>query len=146
MCDYRRGMDWWINLLPTYAHHSQLQVITAVTLISTIHKSLHAKSFPACSDFNSHSLTAASNSGDSPASRAQVLLSEPLVQKTTLNSTTAPSVLSLACTAQLTVCPSSLLISSRRGPGRQHTLHAVVCVSVVAGTCLPSCCPEISLI
>jgi hypothetical protein len=40
MCDYRRGMDWWMDLLTTYTHDSELQAITAPPLISTIHKSL----------------------------------------------------------------------------------------------------------
>jgi hypothetical protein len=39
-CDYRRVMDWWMNLLITYTHHTELQVITALSLISTRYKSL----------------------------------------------------------------------------------------------------------
>jgi hypothetical protein len=39
MCDYRRGLDWWIYLLITYTYYSELQTITAPPLISTIHKS-----------------------------------------------------------------------------------------------------------
>jgi hypothetical protein len=38
-CDYRWGMDWWMNLLTTYKHDSELQVITVLSLISTLHKS-----------------------------------------------------------------------------------------------------------
>jgi hypothetical protein len=49
----------WI-VLTTYTHHLELRVITAQSPISTIHKSLHAKSSPACSV---------------SSSRAQVLLS-----------------------------------------------------------------------
>jgi hypothetical protein len=26
-CDYRRGMDWWMDLLATYTHDSELQAI-----------------------------------------------------------------------------------------------------------------------
>jgi hypothetical protein len=37
--DYRRGMHWWMDLLATDTHDSDLQVITAPPLISTIHKS-----------------------------------------------------------------------------------------------------------
>jgi hypothetical protein len=45
VCDYKRGLDWWIDLLTTYTHHSKLQVITALSLISALYKSLaHAKS------------------------------------------------------------------------------------------------------
>jgi hypothetical protein len=39
VCDYRRGLDWWMDLLITYTHNSELQAITAPPLISTIHKS-----------------------------------------------------------------------------------------------------------
>jgi hypothetical protein len=39
MCDYRRGMDWWMNLLTTYTHDSELQAITALSVISTLYKS-----------------------------------------------------------------------------------------------------------
>jgi hypothetical protein len=38
-CDYRWGMDWWMSLLTTYTHDSELQVITVLLLISTLHKS-----------------------------------------------------------------------------------------------------------
>jgi hypothetical protein len=44
-CDCRWGLDWWMDLLTTCTHHSELQVITALSLISTLYKSLaHAKS------------------------------------------------------------------------------------------------------
>jgi hypothetical protein len=39
MCDYRRGLDWWMDLLTTYTQDSELQAITEPPLISTIHKS-----------------------------------------------------------------------------------------------------------
>jgi hypothetical protein len=26
VCDYRRGMDWWMDLLNTYTHHSELEL------------------------------------------------------------------------------------------------------------------------
>jgi hypothetical protein len=86
-CDYRRDLDWWMDLPNTYTHHSELQVITAPPLISTLYKSpLHPLTlFPACCVFISRSLPAASNRGDSSASRAQVLSSQPPVQNSTLN-------------------------------------------------------------
>jgi hypothetical protein len=37
--DYRRGLHSWMDLLATYTHDPELQVITAPLLISTIHKS-----------------------------------------------------------------------------------------------------------
>jgi hypothetical protein len=33
MCDCRRGLDWWIDLLTTCMHHSELQSITVPPLI-----------------------------------------------------------------------------------------------------------------
>jgi hypothetical protein len=39
VCDYRRSMDWILDLLSTYTHDSELEAITASSLISTIHKS-----------------------------------------------------------------------------------------------------------
>jgi hypothetical protein len=43
--DYKRGMNWWMDLLTTYTHHSELHALTTLTLISTFYKSLaHAKS------------------------------------------------------------------------------------------------------
>jgi hypothetical protein len=76
-------MDWILDLLTTCTQNSELRVITAQALISTHYKSPQhpLRQFPACCVFNSCSLTTASNSGDSSASRAQVLLSHPPVQK-----------------------------------------------------------------
>jgi hypothetical protein len=37
--DYRRGLDWWMDLLTTYTHDSELQAITATPIIPTVHKS-----------------------------------------------------------------------------------------------------------
>jgi hypothetical protein len=36
--DYRRGLDWSLDLLTTYTRNLELQVITAPSLISTIYK------------------------------------------------------------------------------------------------------------
>jgi hypothetical protein len=82
VCDSRRGSDWLTDLLTTYTHHLELQVIKALSLICTLYESpQHPLSlFAACRVFVSRSLTTASNSGDSSASRAQVLSSQPPVQ------------------------------------------------------------------
>jgi hypothetical protein len=87
VCDYRRGVDWWIDLLTTYTHHSELPVITALSLISTLYKSpQHPLSLSlACCVFISHSMATASDNGDSSASRSQVVSSQSPVQKSTLN-------------------------------------------------------------
>jgi hypothetical protein len=68
-------MNWWIDLLTIYIHHSELHVITAPLLISTIYRSSqHPLSlFPVCFVFNSRSLATVSNSGDTSASRAHVV-------------------------------------------------------------------------
>jgi hypothetical protein len=38
--DCKRGLDWWIDLLISLPHNSELQVITVPSIISAIHKSL----------------------------------------------------------------------------------------------------------
>jgi hypothetical protein len=84
--DYRRNMDWWMDLLTTYTNHSELQVIAALSLISKIHKSpQHPLSlFPPCSAFISRSLATASNRENSSASRAQISPSQPPAQNSAL--------------------------------------------------------------
>jgi hypothetical protein len=75
-------LNWWMDLLTTYTHHSEIQAVTLLLLISTIHKSpQHPLSlFPACCVFISHSLATASSSGDSSASCTQVLSLQPCMQ------------------------------------------------------------------
>jgi hypothetical protein len=51
--DYRRVMDWWIDFLTTYTQHSELRVITELSLICALYKSLaHAKSSQSSPDFS----------------------------------------------------------------------------------------------
>jgi hypothetical protein len=77
------GIGEWVYW-PLNTHRSELQVTTVLSLISSRCKSqAHAKSSPACSVSISCSHTAASNSGDSSASPAQVLSSQPRVQNST---------------------------------------------------------------
>jgi hypothetical protein len=73
--DYRRGMDWWMDLLTTYTHHSELQALIVLSLISTLYISLHTKSCPACSAFTSCCLVTALNNGDTSACVLTSLLS-----------------------------------------------------------------------
>jgi hypothetical protein len=68
------------NLLTTCTHHSELQVITALLLISTA----PARPFPASCVFNSRSLATASNSGDYSASRAHVVNVRRISRNSTL--------------------------------------------------------------
>jgi hypothetical protein len=38
--DYRQGLDWWMDLLTTYTHDSELQTRMSLSLIYTLYKSL----------------------------------------------------------------------------------------------------------
>jgi hypothetical protein len=72
-----------MDLLTTLTHDFELQVITALSLISTVHISPQQllSLFPAWYVFTNRSLATASNSGDFSASHAQVLSSQqPPVQ------------------------------------------------------------------
>jgi NADH:ubiquinone oxidoreductase subunit K len=83
-----------MELLTIYTHHSEVKVITALSLISTLYSSLQHPLilFSACCVFNSRSLAMVANSRDSSSSRAQVLLLLPPVQNSA-HSTTALSLL-----------------------------------------------------
>jgi hypothetical protein len=37
--DYRQGLDWWMDLLTVYTHHSVLRVIIALSLVYTLYSS-----------------------------------------------------------------------------------------------------------
>jgi hypothetical protein len=66
---------------PLMPHRLEIEVITAPTLISTIHKSKqHPLRLRGCGDFTSRSLATASNSIDYSASRPQVLPSPTSVR------------------------------------------------------------------
>jgi hypothetical protein len=71
VCDYRRGMDWILDLL------TQLGTTSNYCVISNLHTlqftAANTKSSPARSAINSRFLVMDVNSGDSSASRAQVL-------------------------------------------------------------------------
>jgi hypothetical protein len=136
VCDCRQGMDWWMDLLTTYKHRLQLHVITVLSLIYTLYKSpQHPLShFPACCVFISRSMVTASNSGDSSASCAQVLSSQPSVQNWTLKWElpgwqpfhTNVLVFSSQTDFQLTlatdnwVAPIVFLITTLHGQSRKH--------------------------
>jgi hypothetical protein len=121
------GMDFWMDLLTTYAHQSELQVITALSLISTLYKSLQHRLnlFPACRVFISLSLATASNSGDSSASRVQVILSQPPVQNSCQLSTQLRRHLFWVSLAELnlTACPSPLPYNRFARLSRTHRLQ-----------------------
>jgi hypothetical protein len=113
-----------MDLLTTHTHHSELQVITALSLISAIRKSpQHPLSlFPACCASSAVSwqriltvkILRLSCSGSLFTATFGQLLS-------TVNSTTAPSLVSHPCRAQLKwLLQTVLLITSWHGPHRKH--------------------------
>jgi hypothetical protein len=67
---------WLLDLLTIYIHHAELEVITALSIISTMRRSpQHSLSlFPACCVFTSRFLAPSSLSGDSSVSRTPVVL------------------------------------------------------------------------
>jgi hypothetical protein len=83
MSDYRRGLDWSLDLLTTYTHDSGLQTIM-YSATANLHDSqittAPVKQFPACCVFTRHFLVTAPNRRNSLASRAQVFSSHTLVQ------------------------------------------------------------------
>jgi hypothetical protein len=79
------GGEFANSFVRPHIHHSKLQEITALSLTSTLHKSLHTKSSSVCSAFTSRTLATDFNSGDSSASHTQILSSQPPMQNSTLN-------------------------------------------------------------
>jgi hypothetical protein len=146
-----------MDLLTTYTQHSELQVITALSLISKFYKSpQHPPSLlPACCVLISHSQATASNSGDSSASHTQVLSLQPPMQNSQsahcqLNYSTIYSQSSLQnwtlnCQPSIDwIAPFAFFIAPWHGPHWKHHSSSVVCVFVSAGTCLPSCWLEMT--
>jgi hypothetical protein len=112
MCDYRWGFGLDIGFIEHLCTKLGTTSIIAPSLISTLHKSPHAKSSPTCCVFNSRSLVTASNSGDSAASAL----------KSSLNGgslSTVPFLHGLPYRTDL-VALVVFLIPTRHGPCRQH--------------------------
>jgi hypothetical protein len=130
--DYRWAIDWWTNLLTTYKHHSELQVITALSLISTLYKPpQHPLSL-----FSSRFLVTAFNNGHSSASRAQILSSQSPLQSSIESLPKFSSVYPL-CTDRVenTVSNSNSIIVF-------VFLAAETCLSIrcLETSCLFACC------
>jgi hypothetical protein len=138
-----------LGLLYLYCTDTELQVITALSLISTIYKSpQHSLSpFPTCCVFTSRSLSTASNNRHSSASCAQVLPSPTLVQNCLPASPSteldrhlfSASLTELNCTqhfsSRLNCQPSTPLITTLYGPKRKQYFQKHLCC------CLRICCP-----
>jgi hypothetical protein len=95
-----------LDLLTTCTHHAELEVITALSLISTLYKSLHATS--SHFSFTNRFLVTDLNNDDSSASLLTLLLAGEYLATELLsavNSTIAPSLLSLPCRVDSTVNP-----------------------------------------
>jgi hypothetical protein len=85
MCNYRRSLDLWVDLLTTYTHDSEVRVITAPLLISTVHKSTQ------------HPLSIFQPTVSSPAVPWQRFLTVEIIQLHSLRS----SLHRLSCRTQL---------------------------------------------
>jgi hypothetical protein len=129
---------------PLIPHDSELQVITAPPLISTIHKSpWHPLSLFEPAVFTSRSLAKTSNSEDSSSSRTQVPPSLtpiqnclPAISSTELDSHLfSASLAQLNCTQHSPAKPQlSSFITTLHGPNRKH------CIQQYLYCCLRICC------
>jgi hypothetical protein len=148
VCDCRGGLVWRMDLLTTYTYHWELQVITTLSLISTIYKTpAHAECCPHQPCPGNGLLTA-------EILQLSVLRSSchSCPCRTQLNSTIAPYLLNLPYRAQLNcqtwtdwIAPIVFFITPRRRPHREHRSSIVACLFVSAGTCLPSRCSEMAV-
>jgi hypothetical protein len=116
-----------MDLLPTCTHDSELQQLAALSLISTLHKSLPAKSSPA---FCSLLWSLLGNS--SQQWRFFIFYAYSIARWLILLTTEV-------------IAPTLLVIASRHTPRRKHCSSVVVFVFVAMGTCLPSCCLEMAV-
>jgi hypothetical protein len=123
-------LGWISDVLTTYTHDSELQIITAPSLISALYKSPRwpLQDFPACCVLTSRSLVTAFNNGDSSASSL----------KSSLNGGSLPTTSSFHRLPYRTdlVVPIVFLITPQHGPRRQHTMHSRM-LTVSAEMCLP---------
>jgi hypothetical protein len=135
-----------VNGIVDHLHHSELQVITALSLISTLYKSSqHMLSlFPACCAFNSRSLATASTVEipQHPALTSLLSGEYPTTELlSTVNYSDISSQPSLQNSTELTA-PTVLVITSRHGPHIKHSSSIVAFVFIAAGKCLLSHCVE----
>jgi hypothetical protein len=110
ICDYRWGLDWWMDLLTTYTSFGTISNYTAPP-ISTIHKSPQ------------HPLSIFQHTVSSLAVPWQWLLTVDILQLHALRS----SLHSLPYRTQLTSCPKPPGYNSQGGPHRKHSSSIVAC-------------------
>jgi hypothetical protein len=137
----------WIYWPLVGTHHSELQVITALSLISALYRSLaHAMS----SHSSLERLLATASNRNSSASRAQVLfVTAAHAELNPTHSIIAPSLQSsteptnelfrVRVTLLLAVYRQSVRLQDNpwRVPFRKYRSFIVACVFVPAGKCLP---------
>jgi hypothetical protein len=114
--DYKRGLDWWMDLLTTHTHDSELQALTTL-----IHKSPQ------------HPLNLIQPAVFSPAIPQQRLLTMEILQFHALKQ----FLHNLPCRIQLStnwVAPFIFKITPRYGLCRKHSS------SIVVEVCLPRRC------
>jgi hypothetical protein len=122
LTDYRRGLNWWMDLLTTYTHDSEVQAITALP---------------------QHTLNLFRPAVSSPTVPWQQLLTVEIPQlhvlRFDLHSLVQNSVSNL-------VAPTVFKTTLRHGPYRKHHSSIVACVFIAAGTYLASCCLETAVV
>jgi hypothetical protein len=150
-----------LDLLTTCTHHSELKVITALSLISTPINHYTLSLFPACCVSKSRSLATASNSGNSSCSKAHIGTVWRISRNWTLFFTAGLStnLITISCRAKLKFQPQTdnlqlnslsrpgvLAIQHRGGHNRKHRLqqflYFVMCDCLAIArmwlTCLPT--------
>jgi hypothetical protein len=110
--------DWILDLLTTYTRNSEVQVITATSLISTLYKSPQHTLNILQPVFIRRSLVTVSNSGNPTA----------LALKFSLNGGSLPTDSFLHRLPYRTdlVAPIVFLITPRHGPRRKHAVHSLM--------------------
>jgi hypothetical protein len=154
-------LDWWIDLLTTYARHLELQVITALSLISTLYKSLaHANSFQSVTVSTSHFLAVDFNTGTATVSLNYALQLSHM--KSSFHSRTLATHFFTVShtelhqadwTTQIVLSHSQInyftqlnwtagLRSSPWGRPKRKHCSPIVCLFISVGMCSPSHCLE----
>jgi hypothetical protein len=127
-----------MNLLTTCTHYSELQVHTL--------QITRARAKSSQSDFTGRFLVTDLNNEHSSASvLTSLLFGEYPTTVIPLNYSVISFQPPLQNSPEL-IAPTVLVINSRHGPHIKHRYSDVAFVSVAAGTCLPSCCPETAVI
>jgi hypothetical protein len=118
MCDDRRGLDWWMDLLTTYTlttRNYTLQITDTHRLVFSVSNSRFL-----AKDFETGIIITVSQNYIRQISHIKAFL-RSLPYRTEI---------------------STMSLAYRQGPHRKHNFSIVAFVSVAAGTCLQSRCPK----